>query len=264
MPAKDIFLTAESAKEILKRQGNPTGDVLGIFAPQEKDGKWMVVVRFQDVGYVKDDDAGKLNADEILNSYKEGTNSVNEERKAKGIPPFYVGGWAEKPRYQKDKHEVIWAIQVKEEDKAEAPVVAVNYNTRVLGRRGVLSLNLVTSPETLETDKPSALALLDQTSFAKGESYADYQPGKDKSAGYGIAGLILGGGALAAAAKFGFLGVAGKWLIGIVLVLKKFIILIIAGAGAALSKFFGKKKKGAEASPPHTPTSGPPGPPSMP
>ncbi|NJL72321.1 MAG: DUF2167 domain-containing protein, partial [Candidatus Competibacteraceae bacterium] len=55
--------------------------------------------------------------------------------------------------------------------------------------------------------------MLDRTSFVKGASYADYQPGKDKDSGLGITGLILGGGALAAAAKFGVLGGLWKWVL---------------------------------------------------
>jgi len=72
-------------------------------------------------------------------------------------------------------------------------------------------------------------------------------PGKDKAAEFGIAGLILGGGALAAAAKFGLLGALWKWGIGIVLVLKKFIIIGIAGIGAFIARIFKKKPAAAPA-----------------
>lgn len=60
----------------------------------------------------------------------------------------------------------------------------------------------------------------------------------------GIAGLILGGGAVAAAAKLGVLGGLWKFLIGIALVLKKFIIVAVAGVAIFIRKMFSKNKSG--------------------
>ncbi len=238
------FVGEEKAKAFMKSQGSSGEGVLGIIAPNRNSkDEWFVVCRFEDCGYVKDDDADKINADEILNAYKEGTKDQNEERKEMNIPPVYVGGWAEKPRYDKTAHHVIWAIEVKDEDTASAPVVSINYNTRILGRRGVLSMNLVTDPKTLEADKTKVAALLKETSFKRGNTYLEYVPGKDKAAGYGIAGLILGGGALAAAAKFGVFGALWKWGLGILLVMKKFIFVAVAGVAALIGNLFKKKPK---------------------
>lgn len=242
LPMEYVFVDAQRAAEFLKKQGGSEEGVLGIIAPADETQDYFVLCRFEDVGYVNDDDAEKLNADDILKSYKEGTEEQNQERKDMNLPPIYVGGWAEKPHYEKASHQMVWAIEVKDEDSASAPVSTVNYNTRILGRRGVLSMNLVTDPSQLPENKLKVAALLDATKFNKGQTYADYIPGKDKSAGYGLAGLILGGGALAAAAKFGIFGALWKWALGLVLVLKKFIILAVVGVGALLSKLFGKKK----------------------
>jgi uncharacterized membrane-anchored protein len=243
LPENYAFVNKEDTARILDKMGSPTEGALGMIVPRDSEGKtpsYLVICRFEDTGYVKDDDAGKLNADEILKQYKEGTKEGNEERKSKGVEPIYVGGWSEKPRYEKDTHEVIWAIQVKDKDEDSAPVVGVNYNTRILGRRGVLSMNLVTDPDKLEQHKLKVKTLLDSTTFVKGQTYADYKQG-DKAAGFGLTGLILGGGAAAVAAKMGLFGVLWKWIIGIVLVLKKFIIVAIAGLGAFFARIFGKK-----------------------
>jgi uncharacterized membrane-anchored protein len=249
LPAGFAFIPKEEAIKALEEEGSGGEGVQGIILPTAKDGNnWIVVCRFDDSGYVNDDDANKLNPDDILKSYKEGTAEQNEVRKEKGIPPVYVSGWAEKPHYDKSKHQVIWAIQGKDEDTAESPVVTVNYNTRILGRRGVLSMNLVTDPDKVELNKTKVGALLDQTSFNKGADYKDYIAGKDKSAGYGLAGLILGGGALAAAAKLGLLGGLWKWGIGLILVFKKFAIIGIAAIAGLIGKFFkGKKDSGGSA-----------------
>ena len=96
-----IFVPAEKAQAFLKRQGSSIDGVLGMFVPRNEKEDFLVICRFEDVGYVNDDDADKLNANDILNSYKEGTKAQNEERAEMKLPPIFVGNWAEKPRYDK-------------------------------------------------------------------------------------------------------------------------------------------------------------------
>ncbi|NJL72320.1 MAG: DUF2167 domain-containing protein [Candidatus Competibacteraceae bacterium] len=160
MPENFGLVSKSKTEEFCKAEGNSTEGVLGMivpkFAKEEKAPPYIVMCRFEDIGYVKDDDAGKLDAAELLKAFKEGNKEANEDRKREGITPFYVGDWSELPHYDKAKHQVIWGIQVKDEDSAAAPVSAVNYNTRILGRRGVLSMNLVSDPGTLEKQKGSS------------------------------------------------------------------------------------------------------------
>jgi len=85
------FVPADKAQAFLKRQGSNTQGVLGIFVPRDQKQDFLVVCRFEDVGYVNDDDADKLNANEILESYKEGTKAQNEERADMKLPPIFVG-----------------------------------------------------------------------------------------------------------------------------------------------------------------------------
>ena len=71
--------------------------------------------------------------------------------------------------------------------------------------------------------------------FDEGHRYADYLPGTDKAAAYGITGLIVG----ATAAKAGFF----KVLIAGVLAFKKFLIVALIALVAAIERFFGGKEK---------------------
>ena len=247
LPAGYGYLPKEYAQEIVKKDGSSAEGVVGIVFPvpskTQRVPDFLMYCTFHDMGYVKDDDAGQINADELLKTMKEGTKEENEQRKAEGVPPFFVGNWVEKPHYVKDKHQVIWALEVKDEDTETAPVSCINYNTRILGRRGVLSMNLVATPDKIEDSKAKSKILLDNTAFVPGSRYSDFKPG-DKDSGMGITGLILGGGALAAAAKFGVFGGIYKFLLPIILVGKKFIIVIIAAIGAAVAKIF--KKGGSD------------------
>ena len=89
-------------------------------------------------------------------------------------------------------------------------------------------MNLVTSPGNLQSDKPKLAVLLSNTTFNKGHTYAEYLPGIDKAAGYGLAGLILGGGAVGLAAKTGLLAAICKWGLGLVLLLKNIVVAVFA------------------------------------
>ncbi len=63
---------------------------------------------------------------------------------------------------------------------------------RLLGRRGVLVLNAVATVDQLSSVKASMQQLLPAVEFNPGHRYADFFPGKDQMAEYGIGALIVG------------------------------------------------------------------------
>jgi len=67
----------------------------------------------------------------------------------------------------------------------------VNYNTRLLGRKGVMEVSLVVDPEKLSATMPAYQALLKDYDFKQGERYAEFRQG-DKIAKYGLAALVTG------------------------------------------------------------------------
>jgi uncharacterized membrane-anchored protein len=103
----------------------------------------------------------------------------------------------------------------------------INYNVRVLGRNGVMSVELVGSPEAVAAAMPKFRTLLAGFSYASGNKYAEFKPG-DKIAKYGLTALITGG----SAAVLLKTGILQKFL--------KFIIIGVAAVGAAVAKFFKK------------------------
>jgi len=125
----------------------------------------------------------------------------------------------------------------------------VNYNTRVLGRRGYASLNLVTDPEQLAGFKPEAAVLLSGIHFAAGARYEDFDAKSDKTAEYGLAGLIAAGAGLGAAklVKIGLLAKFWKLALAALIAGKKVIVLALAGLAAYLKRLFGARKKSSEA-----------------
>lgn len=161
-----------------------------------------------------------------LRTMQHATRDANPERAKAGYATVELVGWAEAPRYDSVAHKLYWAKDLKFTDDSAH---TLNYNIRVLGRRGVLVLNAVAS----------MAKVIGFVEFNGGHRYADFIPGTDKVAEYGIAALIAGG----LAAKAGLF----KVLLGALIALKKFIALGLVAAAAFLRKLFGRKPADAAA-----------------
>ncbi len=229
IPAGYSFLDEPNTRRFLELMGNPPRDGHYLIAPANLD--WFAVFSFEAVGYVKDDE--KIDAAALLESLQKGDAPGNEERKRLGMAPIYTDGWHVPPHYDSNTKRLEWGMRLRD-DKGG---LHVNYTSRLLGRSGVMSAVLVTSPQTLNADMKAFNGALAGYQFVAGEQYAEFKSG-DRIAEYGLAALVLGGGA-AAAAKAGLFKSLGKFL------------WVIAGgalmvAWALLKKLFGRK----ESSPP--------------
>jgi len=234
------YLPKDFAAKALEANGNfHNENLLGIVAGADHSPEWFAVMFFDAEGYIKDDE--EIDADDLLENMREGNEEANEERKSRGFKPLTLEGWSDPPHYDKDKRHLVWALVVSDADGK-----SVNYNTRSLGRRGFVSINLVTEPQKLAGFKPHAQALLGGTRFKPGARYQDFDEKTDKVAEYGLAGLVAAGAGLTAA-KFIKLGLLAKfWKIILVAIVsgKKFIIMALMALAAMARGFF--KKKGEE------------------
>jgi uncharacterized membrane-anchored protein len=185
---------------------------------------------FEDSGYVKDDDAAKLNYEDLLKKMKSAAAESNKARVKEGYSSVELIGWATKPHYDSAAKKIYWAKDLKFGD---APDHTLNYFIRVLGRRGVLNLNVVASMDQLEEIEKATPTILGAVEFTDGNRYADYKPGHDKVAAYGLAGLIAGGVLL----KSGLL----KGIIAALVAGKKFVIVAFVALAAGIKKLFGRK-----------------------
>lgn len=240
LPEGYSFLAQPDAGRLLEKAGNLHNEnLLGIVVSQNDDD-YFISFRYEDAGFVKDDE--KLDAKELLDAIREGEDEYNEERKKLGFAPIHADGWLEDPRYDKANHYLVWTLGLSSTDGASA-----NLNTRVLGRRGYVSVNLVADKDELPKFRNAGSDLLRATSFAPGDRYEDFDSSKDKVAEYGLTGLILGGAGLglAKAAKIGLLAKFWKVIVGVLIAGKKGIVALLAAGGAAAKKFFGGKKSNA-------------------
>ena len=235
LPDSFRFIGPDGSRRLLTEAwGNPEGsadDVLGMLipasvSPLSKEG-WGIVVTYDEDGYVDDSDAAGINYAKLLKEMQDETRAENESRKKQGFEPVTLVGWAEPPSYDAAAHKLYWA---KDLAFGEGSEHTLNYNIRILGRRGVLVLNGVASMSQLAAIRTEARSILPAVEFNDGHRYADYLPGSDKAAAYGIAGLVAG----ATAAKAGFF----KLLWVGILAFKKAIFVGLVAVGAALKRLF--------------------------
>ena len=221
------FTDASGANKLLTFTQNVPGDsTQGVIAPE--DFSWWALFRFVEDGYVKDDDKDKLNPSKLLKDMQSGQKAANEYRKEQGLDELEITGWAQEPAYNAQTNNLEWGLHLLSSDGGQS----VNFETKLLGRKGYREAVLVCGPEELPKVMPEFQKILEGYHYVPGEAYADYKPG-DKIAKYGLTALIAGGGA-AIAAKTGLLAALGK------LIAKggKAIFAVIAVAVAAVGRVF--------------------------
>ena len=238
LPDHYMYLPQAAAAKVLEKMGSfHNDDVLGLATSTDPDASWFVVITYDADGYVKDDEP--IDGEALLAEMRDGLDSANDEREEHGFTRLALDGWAEAPRYDRSRHHLVWALVVSDEDGK-----SVNYNTRILGRHGYASLNLVTSPETLGSYKPEAEVLLSSTSFGPGERYEDFNASSDKTAEYGLAGLIAAGAGLGAGKliKLGLIAKFWKVILVAFAAGKKLIVVGLGAGAAAVKKALGGRK----------------------
>ena len=237
LPKEFSYLGPDDAETVLtKVWGNPPSDAksLGMLMPTGvsplSTNAWAVTIDYGEDGYVKDDDAAKINYDELLKKMQTSVTEANAERTKQGYPAITLVGWAAPPHYDSAAHKLYWAKHLK---VAGADEDTLNYSIRILGRKGVLELNAIAGMSQFDVIDKQTPQILGMVDFKDGSRYADFDPKTDKIAEYGIATLVAGG-ALALAAKAGLF----KVLITAVLAAKKFIVIGVIAVVAFFKKLF--------------------------
>ncbi len=238
LPESFVYLNPSDAERVLvEAWGNPPNELsLGMIFPAGINpvdaAAWGVVITYDEDGHVNDEDANSINYDDLLKDNIEAMQEDNTERKKQGYDALTLVGWAEKPSYDATSHKLYWAKELAVENLTEH---TLNYNIRVLGRKGVLVLNAISGMNQIGTIKTEMQKVIAFTDFSPGNTYGDFNSGTDKTAEYGIAALVAGG----AAAK---LGLFGK-LFAVILAFKKFLLLGVIAVWAGIKKFFGRKEE---------------------
>lgn len=232
------YLGKADARRVLEQYwGNPEDDtVMGLLVPTadglDSDHSWAVVLTWSPDGYVSDEDAAEIDYADLLEQMQDETRDSNEYLAEAGYPTVELVGWAQAPRYDPEYKRLHWAKHLQFEGSENG---TLNYDIRVLGRRGYLSMNAVADIRDLDRVNAGMSRVLGMASFTEGNRYADYVEG-DHTAAYGLAALVGGG----LAAKTGLLAKLGLFLA------KFWKLLVFGGIGlaAVIGKLRGKKADG--------------------
>lgn len=212
------YLNPEQAERVLvDLWGNPKGEnlTLGLLLPENQgvmnqDG-YVFNIQYDEIGHVEDDDADDVDYDDLLTEMQKETVEENKERQKAGYEPVSIVGWAAKPFYDKDRKILHWAKEIK---FGTSSVNTLNYNVRILGRKGVLVLNAIATENELPLVQKDITKVLDIVQFNDGYKYEDFDSNVDDVAAWTIGGLVAGKvltkvGFLAIFAKFGKLILLG-------------------------------------------------------
>lgn len=222
------FVDGDGARTLMQMMQNPvSGDEKGFLMPEPRDDDadasgWFVIFEYNPIGYVRDTEKDNIDADALLESITKGTEEANKVRRKNGWDELHVVGWQIPPYYDETTHNLKWAIIGE-----SAGHRGVNFSTRLLGRGGAMSVDLVLPPEELDRVLPEFDKLVARFDFNPDSRYAAFREG-DKVAKYGLTALVAGG-AGAVAMKTGLL--AKFW---------KYIVLAFLAAASAVKRFFGR------------------------
>lgn len=233
------YLEKADARRVLEDfWGNPADDtVLGMLVPASDplgtDHSWAVILTWSDDGHVSDADAAEIDYTQLLADMQQETRDAAPALKEAGYPTAELVGWAQPPRYDAVGKRLHWAKHLQFEGQDGG---TLNYDIRVLGREGYLSMNAVADVADLERVNAGMAEVLSMAEFDEGQRYADFNEDTDKTAAYGLAALVGGG----LAAKSGLLAKLG------LLLAKGWKLVFLAGIGivALVGKLRGKNKDG--------------------
>lgn len=228
------FTGGSGASQVVQLYGNlPMPNASGMLTT-EGFGP-LIIFTYKDEGHVPDEEKDTIDADALLESIREGMEASNEVRKERGLDQLEIRGWALPPRYSEKTNTLEWALLIG--DLGGKGPASVNYETRMLGRTGVMEVQLVCSPDNFEPLLAEFQTIMKGFDYVEGQRYAEFRQG-DRVAKYGLTALVAGTGVVAATklGLFGKLGVLFAKMGKLVIVA---VIAVLAGLKKLFSSIFG-------------------------
>lgn len=231
------YLDAPQSHRVLEELwGNLEGETMGMIFPEQygplDDASWAFDISFDGMGYVKDEDADKMDYDDVLKGMKEDDEASNKLRKEQGLQTISTIGWAAAPFYDSNTKTLHWAMELQGSDAEKR---TLNYHLRVLGRKGVLVMSAIGTMDQLPEIKKNIPGILKSATFESGHAYADFDPKVDEVAAWTVGSLVAG----KVLAKVGFFAILAKF--------GKLIVMGLIAAGAGLWKWIrGRRRKEEE------------------
>ena len=214
--------------------------VLGALVPANavvmNDVELAFILYYDEAGYVSDDDANDMDYDDLLSELQEYTRTMSDTLAAMGYPRQELIGWAKDPTYDSENKVLRWAKHYRFTFPDTESNEALNYDCRILGRRGYVTLQALSDYSVADSVIAKGDELSALVKFGKGYRYEDFDPDEDEVSDWTIGGLIAGTALLSKAGVFAKIGLllAKGW---------KLILVAFVAIGGLIAKIRCKKKE---------------------
>lgn len=154
------YLDGKSSDMILTDiWGNPPREAsdrsLGMLLKENEtpfyDSSFCINITYAEEGFIDDEDAKDMDYEELLETMQEDTETSNKYRLGNGYERIELVGWASEPFYDEQNKKLHWAKELKF-GKYEGGNT-LNYNIRILGKKGYLQLNAIGEMYVLQSVK---------------------------------------------------------------------------------------------------------------
>ena len=247
VPAGYRFVDAEGARHMLVDYWDNPEDVakgvLGMLVSEDCKGfvdvETAYFFEYHDVGYVPDKDAASLDFAKVL---REMQRDAKADRSRPAPFRAELVGWAIPPRYDAERKVLSWGRHLSFGDPSGETKDVLNFDMRILGRRGILNVNAVADLDAADEVSAAREGIVGAVTFDPGYAYADFDPATDGKSDWSLGALVAGG---VLAAKTGLLAKIG------LLLLKAWKLVLVAAVaiGALFRRIAGRGKRdgGAQA-----------------
>ena len=143
-------------------------------------------VQFEPLGAMVEPAAG-LDSAALMAKIQAAAATANQERRAEGGLEVQIPGWSLEPAYDAASKRLVWG-----ERRQSGADERRGWHARLLGRAGVVKLDVEAADDLMPLQAPLLQALFNGLSLAEGHGLADRQAG-DRPASVDLAGLVLEG-----------------------------------------------------------------------
>lgn len=199
LPAGLSFIPTKNAETLLNMMGSEGGPGLVGMVVDSLDPlmNWFIVIRDNQLGYVVDSDASKIDANKLLTKIRrELSASATQYAVAQGIKQQEIEdvSWIIPPTYDNAKKTLLWLLQtkIKAIDGVDSDPQGINLKTNMLYRYGFLQLNYASSINNIDAGKLFSNELIANIEFKNNSSYQDFNQSTDKQAPISVAQLVAG------------------------------------------------------------------------
>jgi uncharacterized membrane-anchored protein len=187
VPAGYYYLDAAATKRLLSsKQQTSDGREFGTILRLGESGNWFAVFAHSDAGHIDDSEAAALDPVTLLTALQQTNQRVNAERATHGWAAKDLQTWHRPPSYSAATNRLTWSTRVGSGDAA-----VIHYDVRLLGRRGVMSARLVTTPDAVLLSTSQFVEVMLTYAFNDGARYSDFREGETVVEA-GLTTLIVG------------------------------------------------------------------------